>query len=400
MTFAPSRALTVALIHCISWLVMIGTVSVALPAQSPAPAAPRHTSSLDISTDEEVVTVTISNAWDGAPELSYMLIPSDTSASSRDAIVLHGTSDPAADTRESLEAIIELPVRRIASLATPALAHLADVGALDRVVAVDNLNYVYNRRVLAAAEAGEIVEVGSGPELNLERLITAEPDVVIASAYGTDDPTVTRIQSAGIPVIVYADWREHDPLARAEWILLFGLLVERSARAEEIFAERERRYRQLAELVEEFVTERPTIMANAPWQGSWPVPGGDSYVAQLFADAGGDYLWADRAGSGSRFLDLEAVLSRAVEADFWINLNVGWTDRDDAREADPRLAAFAPFRHQQMYHHNARVRASGANDFWESGATRPDLVLADLVRILHPTLRTDHDLFYYRRLAP
>ncbi|MEX2444298.1 MAG: ABC transporter substrate-binding protein [Alkalispirochaeta sp.] len=369
------------------WLIAVGLTPAPLPGQSSGlhVGNTTHTSSLDISAREHGVTVTISNAWDGAPELTY-------------ALVLPGASEPSPDTRDSLEAVVELPVRRIASLATPALAHLADLGALDRVVAVDNLQYVYSRRVLEAAEAGRIVEVGSGAELNLERLIAAEPDVVIASAYGTDDPTVARIQATGIPVIVYADWREHDPLARAEWITLFGVLVERSDRAEGVFAERRRRYRELAELVEESIADRPTIMANAPWQGSWPVPAGDSYVARLFADAGGDYLWADRSGTGSRFLDLESVLSRAAEADFWINLNMGWTGRDDVREADPRLAAFAPYQSRRMYHHNARVRPSGANDFWESGATRPDLVLADLVHILHPDLLPDHDLTYYRRL--
>ncbi len=53
-----------------------------------------------------------------------------------------------------------------------------------------------------------------------------------------------------------------------------------------------------------------------------------------------------------------------------------------------------------MYHHNARVRNSSANDFWESGAGRPDLVLADLVHIMHPDLLPDHSPVYYQKLEP
>lgn len=365
-------------------LAVVGTGLAPLSAQSTDPLSPAidYAASLDIAVDDHGVTVTVSKAWQGARPLSYAVVP-------------EGSPPPSG---EDPTAVVELPVRRIASLATPALAHLADLDGLDRVVAVDEIDYVYNQTVLDAAEAGEIVEVGSGADLNLERLIAVQPDVVIASAYGADDPTVGRIQAAGIPVIVYADWREHDPLARAEWIKLFGVLLERGERAEEIFSRRAQRYRELAERVEETVGDRPTIMANAPWQGSWPVPAGDSYVARLFADAGGEYLWADRSGTGSRFLDLESVLSRGAEAEFWINLNVGWTGRDDVREADSRLTAFAPYRSRQMYHHNAQVRASGANDFWESGAGRPDLVLADLVHILHPDLLPEHELTYYRRL--
>ncbi|MFO8043156.1 MAG: ABC transporter substrate-binding protein, partial [Alkalispirochaeta sp.] len=210
---------------------LIGTL-LSLSAQSTDPHSPAidYAASLDIEVDDHGVTVTVSNAWQGAHPLSYAVVP-------------EGSPRPAV---EDLAAVVELPVRRIASLATPALAHLADLDGLDRVVAVDEVNYVYNREVLQAAEAGDIVDVGSGAELNVEQLIASQPDVVIASAYGADDPTVGRIQAAGIPVIVYADWREHDPLARAEWIKLFGVLLERSGRAEEIFSRRARRYRELA----------------------------------------------------------------------------------------------------------------------------------------------------------
>jgi iron complex transport system substrate-binding protein len=51
-----------------------------------------------------------------------------------------------------------------------------------------------------------------------------------------------------------------------------------------------------------------------------------------------------------------------------------------------------------MYHYIGRVRRWGANDFWESGAARPDLVLSDLIHVMHPELLPDHDLVYYRRL--
>lgn len=368
------------------WLAAAIFATAPLPAQSSdlPLVTTTHTSALNISADTRRVTVTVSDAWEGAPPLSYVVVPP-------------GARRPE---DESISAVVELPVRRIASLATPALAHLDDLGALERVVAVDELDYVYNRQVLDAAQAGRIVEVGGGADLNLERLIAAEPDVVIATAYGADDPTVSRIQAAGIPVVVYADWREHDPLARAEWIKLFGVLVERTTTAQKIFARRARRYEALADRVEQTVTHRPSIMANAPWQGSWPVPAGNSYIARLFADAGGEYLWADRTGTGSRFLDLESVLSRGAAAEYWINLNVGWTERADVRGADSRLTAFAPYQSRQMYHHNARVRPTGANDFWESGAGRPDLVLADLVHILHPELLPGHELVYYRRLDP
>ena len=42
----------------------------------------------------------------------------------------------------------------------------------------------------------------------------------------------------------------------------------------------------------------------------------------------------------------------------------------------------------------------GGNDYWESGAVSPHLILADLVKIFHPQLLPDHELVYYQKLEP
>jgi iron complex transport system substrate-binding protein len=44
------------------------------------------------------------------------------------------------------------------------------------------------------------------------------------------------------------------------------------------------------------------------------------------------------------------------------------------------------------------VNAYGGNDYWESGIVHPDVILADLVKILHPDLLPDHELYYYQHI--
>lgn len=367
-----------------SLLLLLG-ITAGLSAK-PEPIA--YADALNLERLDDRTIVTISNAWEGAPRLRYLLLE-------------RGASRPHRGAAQEYDGVIEVPLRRLASLATPALAHLADLNALDRVVAVDDGDYVYNRQLSRRIANGVVQEVGSGSSFNLERLLTVNPELVILSAIGPDDPTVKRLESIGVPVIPLADWREHSPLGRAEWIKLFGELLGKEQEANRVFEPRASRYLELESMVaEETAGSRPRVLTNAPWQGSWPVPAGESYVARLLEAAGGEYLWAERKGTGSLFLDLEAVLGRGAEADVWINLNYGWKNRSDALETDPRLAAFRAFRTNAMYHHNRRVRESGANDFWESGATRPDLVLSDLIRILHPGLLPDHQLVYYKRLEP
>jgi iron complex transport system substrate-binding protein len=365
------------------------SITLGTPAAMAEPAPVAHARNLEIEPCDHATVVTVRNAWPDAPDLTYTLVP-------------RGARRP--DNIDSTTTI-STPVRRVISLSTPNIPFLRDLGVLSSLVAVDTGDYVYDERTRERIASNEVRAVGSGASLDLERVIELQPDLVLVSALGPDDPAMRRLRGAGIPVLVVADWREQTPLGRAEWIRLFGVLYQRDRRATELFRERAHRYDEIRELVAARVPadRRPTVLANGPWQGSWPVPAGGSYVARLFADAGGDYLWAETEGTGSIFLDLEAVLARALAADYWINLNYDWTARADVRRADPRLTAFSAYRNNRMYHHIRRVHPSGANDYWESGVGRPDVVLADLVKILHGedrSLLPDHEPVYYRRIDP
>jgi len=343
-----------------------------------------YSSSMQIDGDcDHLMTVTITDAWPEAPPLTYALVPRGV---------------PAPDA-ERFAAVIPVPVERLVSLSTTVIPHLRDLGMIDRLVAVDRGDYIYDNEVRRRIESGTILEVGTGESLNIEKIIAVRPDLVLTSAMGPDDLTLRRLAAVGVPVLVLADWREADPLGRAEWIRLVGALFDRGNASVELFDRRAERYRAIAARVEQIPPgERPTILVNAPWQGTWPVPAGDSYVARLFEDGGGRYLWRDRSGTGSVFLDVESVMERGGDADFWFNLNFGWKERTDITDADPRLAVFSAFQAGNVYHYTRRVRPWGANDYWESGAARPDLVLSDIVRILHPSVLPDHDPVYYRRV--
>ena len=51
----------------------------------------------------------------------------------------------------------------------------------------------------------------------------------------------------------------------------------------------------------------------------------------------------------------------------------------------------------EVWNDNKRLNPRGGNDFWESGVVRPDRILRDLVKILHPEIIPETDtLFYYR----
>ena len=158
----------------------------------------------------------------------------------------------------------------------------------------------------------------------------------------------------------------------------------------------EKEYKKLTSLTKD-LDNPPKIICNLPYKGSWYVPGGNSYVSNLLHDAGSDYLWASDDGTGGIQMDFETVYAKGIEADFWINPDFAKT-LQDIIDTDERLIDFKPISTRSVYNSNFRMSRGIANDFWESGIVNPHLILADLIKILHPELLPDHQLFYYKQI--
>jgi len=238
--------------------------------------------------------------------------------------------------------------------------------------------------------------VGQGSSLQVETILNLAPDVIFTYATGGFRDAHPKLLEAGLHVAVCAEYMESHPLGRAEWIKFIALFFDRGARAETLFNALEKRYLAMAALTRG-VTHRPTVLTNIPYGGQWRVAGGKSFIARFLADAGGDYIWKDVPGQGSRPTDIELVYDRGRDADFWLNTGT-WNSLARARQADPRLADFRSLRTGNVFNNNRRLGTGGGNDYWESGMMEPDVILADLIRILHPDLLPDHRLYYYRKL--
>jgi iron complex transport system substrate-binding protein len=65
---------------------------------------------------------------------------------------------------------------------------------------------------------------------------------------------------------------------------------------------------------------------------------------------------------------------------------------------EPRYVAFKAYRQGQVWVYERRETPAGANDYWSRSVTRPDLVLADLVKIFHPPLTPDHVFEWYMQV--
>ena len=186
---------------------------------------------------------------------------------------------------------------------------------------------------------------------------------------------------------------ESHPLGRLEWIKVYGLLVGKQQEAGRLFADTATRYERLKTMAAEQIA-KPTVMFGAPYSGSWYVPAGESYMAQFIKDAGGDYLWSDTEGIGSRPLDFERVFLKAAKADVWLNPSFHRSLTTLLNE-DRRLAQFAPFQKGKVYNQTRKLTETNSNPIWEVGVTEPDRILADLVSIFHPHLDSGTPYNYF-----
>ncbi len=343
-----------------------------------------HATGLAVEYHKHYKIVTVKNPWqDAKTGFQYILVQC-------------GTPIP----KEFNQAqVITIPINSIVALSTTHLPHLAKLGVVDKLVGISNSKQVNTPEVVEKIKAG-IVEVGNNTNLDVEKLLELNPDLI--TTYGTGNSqtdSYTKLSEVGLKVAINAEYMEDTPLGRSEWIKFIALFFNQEKQAEEIFKEITNKYEQIAQKAK-FVKNRPTVFVGFNFKGTWYMPGGKSYVATYLADAGGNYLWKDNRSSGSLPLSFEVVLERAANADYWLNFSQSWQSVKDLVAEDNRYTYFKAVKTGNLYNNNARVNESGGNDYWEGGISNPDIVLSDLIKILHPEVLPNHQLFYYRKIIP
>ena len=92
------------------------------------------------------------------------------------------------------------------------------------------------------------------------------------------------------------------------------------------------------------------------------------------------------------------MFEKAHDADLWVGVG-SYSSLTEIKAADERYTKFKPYQQQQVYTYDKRKGAKGGSEFLELGYLRPDLILRDLVKIAHPELLPEHQLFFHGKLS-
>jgi iron complex transport system substrate-binding protein len=291
---------------------------------------------------------------------------------------------------------VPIPARRIVAFSATHAAFLEALGRLDDMIALAETEFVYSKSVRERVGRGEVLELVSSDGVDPEVLLALRPDVILFSGLSTPGPALQQAERAGIPVLIVGEWAETTPLNRAAWIQVIGALTGTHEQAERLFEGVSQRYTELAEQGRA-TQDRPVVWAGSPFRGTWYVPGGGSYMAELLRDAGAEYPMGGTRETGSLAVDEETVLSAAMNASVWLTGN-RWATLDQALRDAPVISQLRAVREGHVYQADARSVPSGGTDFFETATVFPDRLLRDVLHILHPARFPLDSLTYYRRL--
>jgi len=291
----------------------------------------------------------------------------------------------------SEQIVLDKPMQRIVCTSSSHVAFLDKLGEWGRIVGVSGLRFITTQNLSSAVR-----DIGYDTSLDYEAIVALRSDIVLLYGItGQNKAICSKLSELGLRYAYIGEHAEVTPLAKSEWLVAFGYMCGEGDKAVAVFDSIASRYSSLAEQASK-CEERPKVMLNAPYQDIWYVPSDDSYMVSLIADAAGEYVCRGDSSHTSRPIDIETAYRKVQEADIWLNTNQ-MGSLQEIRSSLPRFANVGAMTSGRVFNNTRRTNAAGGSDFWESGVVDADIVLKDMIEILHPEL-LDHTLYYYKQL--
>ena len=218
--------------------------------------------------------------------------------------------------------VIHAPLQNVYMAATAIMALVKAAGALDQIrfssLTADNW---YVEEAAEAMNQGNMLFAGKYSEPDYELLLSGQCDLAVESTMILHSPKIKEmLENLGIPVFVdYSSYETH-PLARSEWVKVYGAMLGHEEEAEAFFREQS----QVMEELEDFENTGRTVAFFYMNRGGTAVVrrNGDS-VPVMISLAGGKYVLEDidsmdDTKSSSVNMTMEEFYAAAVDADYLI----------------------------------------------------------------------------------
>ncbi len=279
------------------------------------------------------------------------------------------------------QTIIRTPIKSAIAFSSTQWSVFQKLGEINVIKGILESNYSKNDEILRLVKEDVIIDLGTSNQVNTEKVINLKAELILYTPYPTIDYSNLGKLSGSI-MIPFPDYLESHPLGRAEWMKVIGILCGKEKETTEWFNSVVNRYESLSDICKT-IENKPTVFSDLPFENQWYVPGGNSYIAQIFKDSGSNYIWHDDNSTGSLHIDAESVLLKAQNADYWRVINsydTPFTYENLAKENE-LYPLFKAFKEKNLLVCN--VRECG---YFEQSQYEPDILLADFIYHFHPEI--------------
>ncbi|MBQ9015926.1 MAG: ABC transporter substrate-binding protein [Firmicutes bacterium] len=288
--------------------------------------------------------------------------------------------------------VLYKPIDRIYLAATATMAMFYSMNAQDhiRMSSIKKDAWTFDEPK-ADMEAGKIIYAGKYSAPDYETMLDEDCNLAIESTMIDHTPEVQEmIEDLGIPVLVDRSSYESDPMGRAEWIRLYGVLTDHEEEADAFFDEQMASIKELDDFQN---TEKTVAFFYISSDGKVVVRRSTDYIPKMIEIAGARYIFKDlddESGRTSIDMSIETFYDTAVDADYIIyngSIDGSVKSLDDLKAKDPVMEKMAAVQN---------------GNCWVTGSSmyqRTDIV-ADMILDFHKLFSEDEptDLKYIQKL--
>ncbi|SDR00954.1 iron complex transport system substrate-binding protein [Chryseobacterium soldanellicola] len=289
----------------------------------------------------------------------------------------------------------QTPLKKIILLNASLVGYISELNAENLIIGVSSPEYIYSQKIQNLIRTGKIQNVGSDQKYDVEKIIALKPDAIFTNHIASFDNTYQLLKNNGIQVIFLDEYMEQNPLEKTAYIKLFGKLFGKDKEAETKYEGIKKNYNELKQLALK-AKQKPVVLANEMYGDVWYLPGGKTSLANYIADANAQYVLKNNTEEKAVTMSFEDVFSKSAGVQYWINAG-NHVSKKEMLSINPFYAKLDVFNKGKIYGVAGRERQK-ANDFFESGVVRSDLVLKDDIKIFHPELLPDYQLTYMKEL--
>lgn len=291
------------------------------------------------------------------------------------------------------EGTVELrqPLENIYLVSSSMMDYFIHLDALDSIaLSGTRADGWYLDEAKAAMEAGEITYAGKYSAPDYECILAAHCSLAIENTMIYHTPEVKeQLEKFGIPVLVERSSYETNPLARMEWVKLYGILLGKQQEAEQLF---DTQVQRVAPLENQQPTGKTVAFFSITSNNLVTVRKGSDYVARMIEMAGGSYVFADLTDNGNNLatinLSLEDFYAGAKDADVLLynsTIEGSIASTEQLVEKCPLLAQFKAVQNGNVW--------CTAQSLFQQSMELPDLIL-DMNRVFTEGTPADSELTF------